>query len=92
MSENGETFYAVWSINAYLLTWNINTTDATASLGTTSYTVGNVTFNDPIVKPAPTRTGWTFKYWMETEAGSEATVPSKFLELNLKAFELGYNS
>jgi uncharacterized repeat protein (TIGR02543 family) len=76
MSENGETFYAVWAINTYLLTWNINTTDATATFGTTSYTVGNVTFNDPIVKPAPTRTGWSFKYWMETEAGSEANVPA----------------
>ena len=82
MSVSGVTYYAVWQINQYELTWYLDATDAT--YGTVDYTSGTTTFNAPITAPDAERTGYTLSGWSETQSGSvvavETTMPAKDID------------
>jgi len=59
------TYYAVWKINTYTVTFN--------SKGGSSVTAKTTNYNTAITAPtAPTKTGYTFKHWSKTDGGSTA--------------------
>jgi len=60
------TFYAVWSVNSYSITFNAN--------GGTGGTVPtSMVYNSPLTAPVVTRTGYTFAGWLPAVP---ATVPA----------------
>ena len=58
-STGDKTFYAKWTAKSYTITYNLN--DGTPAIGS-SYTI-----EDNITLPTPTRKGYTFDGWYETE-------------------------
>ncbi len=73
MPVDGATYYAVWAINQYTITFNSNGGSAVASI--------TADYDAAVTAPAdPTRTGYTFKGWATTAtatADDVVTIASK---------------
>ncbi len=73
-----QTFYPVWTINNYNLTWNLGggtTTSAGTGIasGVSANTTSSVTYGTSLTAPTVTRTGYTFSGWSPAVA---STMPA----------------
>ena len=77
-TDAAQTFYPVWTINNYNLTWNLGggtTTSAGTGIasGVSANTTSSVTYGTSLTAPTVTRTGYTFSSWSPTVA---STMPA----------------
>lgn len=77
-TDAAQTFYPVWTINNYNLTWNLGggtTTSAGTGIasGVSANTTSSVTYGTSLTAPTVTRTGYTFSSWSPAVA---STMPA----------------